>query len=469
MSSARHLASTPRTERESAPSAGRGRLGSLDGLRGLAALVVVIHHCVLSLPSLADQLHAPDRSHQLAWLLTYTPLHLVWAGGEAVLVFFVLSGLVLSRPFLARRSSPAWGAYYRKRLLRLYVPVLAAVALTGLVLALVPRRPVTGWSWWMVAHAVPDRLATLVHDAFLLDGTGWSNSALWSLRYEVYFSLLLPLFVVVVRGLTVPVWMTVPVALWGIGWAASIDHDLLSYMFVFAVGVLLAQRSDELSSWGRRVGGLRCGRLAWSAVVAGGLLLLLAQWWMQLLVGDPTLWLPLGRPAGVLGAAVLVFAFLHCPAAVRFGNSRVLRRLGTVSFSLYLVHEPLVVSVATIAGPTARGVVITLVVGPVVSLLVAALFLRLVEQPSQRLSAWAGRLGLPAAPKPADTRIAAAALSDTVKFAAVGVPDRQVRTAGGRRRADAAGMRRPTALPAQLLVARSQDSAGVRPLALERS
>jgi hypothetical protein len=60
-------------------STGSGRLTSLDGLRGLAAFIVVVHHCVLALPSLADQLDGPDRSSP-AWWMTYTPAHLLWAG-----------------------------------------------------------------------------------------------------------------------------------------------------------------------------------------------------------------------------------------------------------------------------------------------------------------------------------------------------------------------------------------------------
>jgi peptidoglycan/LPS O-acetylase OafA/YrhL len=382
-------------------SAGAGRLTSLDGLRGLAALIVVIHHCALSLPALANQNQAPDRSSQ-AWWLTYTPLHLVWAGGEAVLVFFVLSGLVLALPHLRPPRPGTWLPYYAKRAVRLYVPVAAAVVLTGIVVTLVPRVTGPGWSWWMADHAVPVQVSVLAHDAGLLGGTGWLNSALWSLKYEVFFSLFLPIFVVVARQLTAPLWASVPLALWGIGWAASMSHELLSYMFVFAVGVLLAQRLATLWAWGERVSRAAAAPVMWTALGVAGVLLLLSEWWMKLFVSDWTLWLPIGRPAGVLGAAVLVFCFLHCRPLRAFGDSRALQWLGTVSFSLYLVHEPIVVSVATMTPQTLRGLAVTLTVGIALSLGAAVLFHRLVEQPSQRL---AGRLGravrnrvVPAAP-----------------------------------------------------------------------
>jgi peptidoglycan/LPS O-acetylase OafA/YrhL len=63
-----------------------------------------------------------------------------------------------------------------------------------------------------------------------------------------------------------------------------------------------------------------------------------------------------------------------------------------VSFSLYLVHEPIVVSVASLVGGSRRGVAVTVVVGTVLSLVAAVFFHRLVEAPSQRLAAAAGRV-----------------------------------------------------------------------------
>ena len=373
-----------------AATQGSDRLTSLDGLRGLAAFIVVVHHCVLALPSVAGQLNGPDRTSP-AWWLVYTPAHLLWAGGEAVLVFFVLSGLVLALPQLRPPRPGTWLPYYLKRAVRLYVPVIGAVALTGVVVTVFPRSADPAQSWWSNAHAVPAQLSALAHDAWLLDGTGWLNSALWSLKYEVFFSLFLPVFVVLVRQLGAPLWASVPAVLFACGWAAANGHELLSYLFVFAVGVLLAQRLSTLSAWADRIDRSPFAALLWGGLVAGGLLVLLGEWWMKLAVRDATLWLPVGRPAGVLGAAVLIFCFLRCRSLRAFGDSRLLQWLGTVSFSLYLVHEPIVVSVATMVPPTASGVLVVLAVGIPVAFVVAVLFHRLVERPSQRLAGWVGR------------------------------------------------------------------------------
>src|SRR4051812_9751190 len=71
------------------------RIPELDALRGLAAVAVLLGHWMTVVPAWDD-----DTRHQPAkWLLNifkYTPLRLLTAAPEAVLVFFVLSGFVLA-------------------------------------------------------------------------------------------------------------------------------------------------------------------------------------------------------------------------------------------------------------------------------------------------------------------------------------------------------------------------------------
>ena len=128
------------------------RVTSLDGLRGLAAVVVLVHHALLTAPVLASAYYGgsvSDASDPVSWALTYTPLHLIWAGTEAVYLFFVLSGVVLTFPVLRSRSF-SWLAYYPSRLLRLYGPIVFAVLLGSpiggtTVLFTLPEVPLPGW------------------------------------------------------------------------------------------------------------------------------------------------------------------------------------------------------------------------------------------------------------------------------------------------------------------------------------
>lgn len=60
------------------------RISELDSIRGLAALSVVLCQILNIFPPLPK-------------ILSYTPIRIFW---EAVVLFFVLSGFVLSIPFI---------------------------------------------------------------------------------------------------------------------------------------------------------------------------------------------------------------------------------------------------------------------------------------------------------------------------------------------------------------------------------
>ena len=98
-----------------------------------------------------------------------------------------------------------------------------------------------------------------------------------------------------------------------------------------------------------------------------------------------------GLAAALLGGVILV------AATAAFGASRATRIpvgvawLGSRSFSLYLVHEPIAVSMAPLLGDRLNAVTILATTVPV-AFLVTECFYRSVEQPSLRLATYDGRL-----------------------------------------------------------------------------
>jgi peptidoglycan/LPS O-acetylase OafA/YrhL len=345
------------------------RVTALDGLRGVAALAVVIFHTVMLTPALA----AIDRGDHgpSGWetVLTVPPLKLLWSGDEAVIVFFVLSGYVLTLPFLKRPFQAR--VFYPSRLVRLYVPTWASIVLAVGWFLLVPRHTESGASWWLNAHARPISLRALGGDSTLIIGTSWTNSVLWSLRWEVWFSLLFPVFLFLVlrlrKGrLVAAIGLLVLI---GVGQAGSFDP--LVYMPVFVLGMLAAAERDRLRALVARLG----ARGGWVLAVIA-LLLLDVNW---LSAGEVRL-----RPAVSLGAVVLVVLAASWPVASRALSTPPLRWLGRISFSLYLVHEPIVVSVALLWSPT-NSLFVLLVALPL-SLAIGDLMYRFVERPSHQLA-----------------------------------------------------------------------------------
>lgn len=344
-----------------------GRIGSLDGLRGVAAAVVLIHHSLLTIPSFANgNLHLPVPDTR-AWLV-YSPLHVFWAGGEAVFVFFVLSGFVLTLPALRRTQD--WNAYFPSRLIRLYLPVIASVLLALVLFLLVPRTPTTGQSAWVLRHAQSLSLDGLLGDVTLLAPTRM-NSPLWSLTWEVAFSLLLPLFVSIAAVTRRYWWITVIVA----ALLSTAGHPLrmqwLTYLSMFLVGSALAAGWERIPTVRRPVG--------WVLFLAS-LLGITCSWWI-----------PNDAPGAVFGSTVILLsaAMLVVLAGKWLPAERVLlgsvpRTLGRVSFSLYLVHEPIAVSIANLV-PTAHPWLTPVIAVPL-ALVVSVFFARFVELPAHRLA-----------------------------------------------------------------------------------
>jgi peptidoglycan/LPS O-acetylase OafA/YrhL len=352
---------------------------SLDGLRGVASLVVVIHHSLLAIPVLAAPYFghgAVSARHPFAWIMVHTPAHLIWAGTEAVYIFFVLSGLVLVLPVL--RGGFSWAAYYPSRLIRLYVPTVSVVVLAYLSILLVPRVPVAGLSEWLTDRPGTLSLGRALKDLTLVDGTSGLISPLWSLQWEVLFSILLPAFVafalikrdlVVVKALLL---LAVVVA------GVVLAKPSLFYMPMFGLGVLFALELERLRGWSVRVRPWGWGLIGVVTAV------FLSAYWIGMAAGLNGLMLDLCKAVALLGAVGAVFLAAFCDACRHVLEARAFQWLGAVSFSLYLVHEPIVMAVGFIMGP-GRGALV-LPISVVLSLLIAQLFFRLIERPGHRFA-----------------------------------------------------------------------------------
>lgn len=336
----------------------RERLPALDGLRGLAAFVVVFHHILMTNRALADLYLGRDvHGGALEWAVVASPLRLVWAGDAAVAVFFVLSGYVLTRPFLYGAGGP-WSRFYPRRLLRLYLPVWAALSLTVLLVLLVPRTGQTG-NPWIDQMAVPFTVRGLVNDATLAAPDAFL-SQLWSLQWEVLFSLLLPFYLPAVRWLArfgsfgfLPL-ITVT-------WISTAAGELsVTYMTEFAFGSLLAalEAQNIRSSRGRR----------WDLVIVTGAVAAMTV---------------RAYPILAVGATAAVAVALRDGRIKRLLEGRCPQWLGKVSFSLYLVHLPIVLVVAAMGANLPA----TIALAILLSLAAAFAFHRVVEAPSQWLAA----------------------------------------------------------------------------------
>jgi peptidoglycan/LPS O-acetylase OafA/YrhL len=348
-----------------------GRVEGLDGLRGLAALYVLLHHC---------------------WLFTFHgypadtgPLWLGWLlyGHLGVVFFLTLSGFCLAI-LPAQQGWRLGGAarYARRRAWRI-LPAYWAALVFSLVIA---------WTVTPQPHnPPPDGGSVIVYGLILQDivAVPAPNGAFWSIAVEAELYVVFPLLLLIRRRagtLATLAAVMAPVLVIGVHDPNISTVDRLTWLTpqlapLFAMGMLAA---------GVLAAGERVRRLSWHWLAA-----LAAVPPLLLIVLTGTVWtvhhyfwvdLAVGPAIACLLAAV---ANRRPAPLVRVLASAPVRRLGTFSYSLYLVHLPIVVAVSrrVVAPHVAAGLPafwVTVALAAPLSLVTARLFAAIFEIPFQR-------------------------------------------------------------------------------------
>ncbi|WP_431279722.1 acyltransferase family protein [Leifsonia poae] len=366
-----------------------GRLAALDGVRGLAALIVLAHHSLYTNPLFPGTPGAGNvQVGTPMWWISYTPLKLATAGWESVIIFFVLSGLVVTLP-VVRRAGFDWIAYFPRRVVRLMVPVVASVILAAVFVMAIPQISTQAKGTWLSDSSTPNFGWEYIVKAWdLLGGDGQINNPLWSLRWELIFSLALPVFVI--AALAMRKWwlggLAGAVVLTWLG--VRTDAGALSYLPAFFVGAVLAVRLDAVRNFADRMNTRKVRHLFWFVMAFGGAMLMIAPWLFGPDIADmKELTFALKGLAPLGAAAIVVAAIGWAPLRALF-ESKPLQFAGTISFSLYLVHVPIIIfSTYLFAGAVWY---VPLLFAIPVALLVAVGFTWLVEK---RSHGWSRAIG----------------------------------------------------------------------------
>jgi peptidoglycan/LPS O-acetylase OafA/YrhL len=361
------------------------RYGSLDGLRGAAALVVVFYHLFeIARPYLISMSGSTPLTGVTPYSVFMTlPGSIFVAGPQAVYVFFVLSGLVLTLSVI-RKASFDWIAYVPSRLIRLYLPAVASIVLSVVLILLVPRVPNAepGGSW-ILRNALEISKVRLIREATLTDIAPQYNGVLWSLYLEVAFSVLLPAFVAF-AVLTKRWWWAAGILALACAVAGTEADDYgFKLLPVFFLGSILAVKLSGLERLIARINAMKTKNLLWLSTLLLGLVLMIPAAFVPVLFTMPHGW-TLIQLGWVIGAVLIVVACLGWRSLASVLEARVPAWFGKISFSLYLVHVPVLVTLAFLWG--GKHWPLVGLIGIPLSIAVGWAFYVLVERPSHRLA-----------------------------------------------------------------------------------
>jgi len=153
----------------------------LQSLRGIAALCVVLHHSLRTL-----------ESTELTAFISEAMLN----AHAAVVVFFVLSGFVLTKSLVHRGFSlSAVSDFYLRRMFRIYPAMWVGIIFGTIYLLFIRALPSPHFSLWAAGHYDPTGATTSSIIQTLLGLYNYLLPPLWTITVEIVASALLPLLV----------------------------------------------------------------------------------------------------------------------------------------------------------------------------------------------------------------------------------------------------------------------------------
>jgi peptidoglycan/LPS O-acetylase OafA/YrhL len=369
----------PRADQKPAVAALPGqRLAGLDGLRGLAALFVVVNHVFLR----AFPGYPVDRAPFWAGWFIY--------GRFAVVVFIVLSGFSLAlSPACRGWRLDGVSRFASRRAWRILPPYWAALVFSLAVAWLVVPPPGQG---------APDARSVIVNGLLVqnLVDAPTPDRSFWSIAVEAQLYVVFPVLLLVVRrwGPVVMVaTVTLVVSAVGIlgphvpGLSVFVIQSPPDLAALFAIGVLVA---------GVVGGGRARGPRPWAPLALAAAAPVLATIWWQGSVWtlQHLFWVDLALGPAV-GCLVAALATGHPAPLLRLLDARPIRDLGLSSYSLYLTHGPIVVIVyeQVVAGRVGQGVpafIASLALVLPLTIVFAKLFASVFETPFRQHRGWAG-------------------------------------------------------------------------------
>jgi peptidoglycan/LPS O-acetylase OafA/YrhL len=388
------------------------RLRSIDALRGIAALGVVLYHAIERGPHVLPNnlFDYPVRALQFVSSFGYI----------GVFLFFVISGFCIHLQWAKARAAGIdpdirFGSFWKRRLRRLYPPYIIALALFLLVAYSYSELNITHFFFYDIGMHLLMLHNLDPHTCYTINGVFWTLA----IEEQLYLAYFLLLFVrmrwgwratiVVCLGARVG-WMLLSHLVWlKFGYGLPVPEGAASHWFTWALGAIGVEAMFgliQLPRW------LRDLRLAAVLTVGATVLSYYLQWIPKDTFAKNFAWF-LVHPLWGLGFFILINRLVlaeqswirrtRVPIAVS-----IFAVLGIFSYSLYLTHELVVIVSWQFTNPGWLQSVNVLLLTLPITILFAWLFFWFCERPFM-----VRHKQKPAQARPADARPAWTAMHES--------------------------------------------------------
>ena len=293
------------------------RIKYLDSLRGLAAFSVVIYHIL---------------NAHWGWTFFVKMSHFIFNGSDAVSLFFVLSGLVLSFKYLHGTEGVPnidYKKYVVARFFRLYPVYLVVI---GILYVYLHRD---SFPSKVFITDIFKNNHHLVEQVLLV--RGWLETICtpaWTLAVEIVVSLLVPMFIITLRSNKALFYGLIPLVIF------ANKNYLCIFIVQFLLGIILAENFTKIST-------TRTGKIYQYRYLLLFISCILFSWRPLLIffplpdylasISNNILYLDTFLITGI-GAFGIIAFIIHSEFVQNILSVKPLLFLGKISYSIYLSH-----------------------------------------------------------------------------------------------------------------------------------
>lgn len=329
----------------------KNKIYFLDGLRGFAALAVVFNHFIDAFyPKISGEFSGAITLQTWEKILAYTPFGLFFNGDFAVCIFFVISGLVISRSFFQHENFHQAPLYVCKRYLRFVLPVAFSALIAWLITHLGFSHnkeifAVTNSTWverfFIYDFGFFSAAAYGFIEVFFFNCSYHFNPVLWTMVYEFWGSILIYFLLYLFGNKPYRAFIFMGLAIFSSGY----------YVSAMMFGVILSDQKfyEKIQ---KNITNFLKNKFYHYSVIA--LILLLSSYPEnnQFVQKSFYKFLNFNDDSMVfyhsIAAFLLLIFLLNSTNLQKFLSSDLSRFFGRISFSIYLIHPAIIVSFSAI-------------------------------------------------------------------------------------------------------------------------